>query len=335
MRRGPLLGIIIVLLLIGGYCAYWFIAAGRIEEGIAAWADSLRRDNTELTWRTIRVDGFPFAFDIRLAEARLRSTKSPGGELTTPDFSVSARPWNFQNWRLAAPGGLSGTIGNGGQDAVKIATPNATGAVSAGDADVAIWFRLEEPTADLPEHVTAEKADLWVSLPAHPPQEHTDKALGLAADLHGLHVSFAPAPLKGAIDDLAFGATVLGPIPSGTPRQAAAAWRDNGGTVELDQFALHWGSVAMHGSGTLALGPDLQSMGALSGGVSGLDQLIDALAEAGRLRIGDMTIARIGLAVMSQPGPDGKPEVPTSFTIQNGQMYLGPLKLGPVPRINW
>jgi hypothetical protein len=51
--------------------------------------------------------------------------------------------------------------------------------------------------------------------------------------------------------------------------------------------------------------------------------------------MGDLTLARIGLAALAKPGPNGKPEVSTSFTIQNGQMYLGPLKLGPAPRINW
>jgi hypothetical protein len=336
MRRGPLLGILVVLvLLIGGYCGYWFIAAARIEEGIGAWAESLRRDNAELTWRTIRVGGFPFAFDVRLVDARLRSTKTPGGELNAPVFSGSARPWNFQDWRLAAPQGLNGAVGNGGEAQVKIAAQNATGAVAATGNDFTVWFTLDQPAADLPEHVTSEKADFWVVLPGRAPQEHTERALGLAADLHTLNVSFAPAPFKGAIDELAFGTTVLGPIPSAPPRQAAAAWRDEGGTVELDRFALRWRSVVMHGSGTLALGPDLQPIGAISGGVSGLDQLIDGLAQAGQLRMGDMTIARLGLAALAKPGPDGKPEVSTSFTIQNGQMYLGPLKLGPVPRINW
>jgi hypothetical protein len=150
-----------------------------------------------------------------------------------------------------------------------------------------------------------------------------------------LRVPLSPAPFQGAVDDLAVGATVLGPIQAGPPRVAAAAWRDAGGTVELDRFALRWGDVAVNGSGTIALGPDMQPIGAFSGAVSGLDELLKALAAAGQLRMGDLTLARLGLAALAKPGPNGKPEVSTSFTIQNGQMYLGPLKLGPAPRINW
>jgi hypothetical protein len=39
--------------------------------------------------------------------------------------------------------------------------------------------------------------------------------------------------------------------------------------------------------------------------------------------------------MLAKAGPDGRPQIATSFTIQNGQMFLGPARLGPVPRIAW
>ena len=45
--------------------------------------------------------------------------------------------------------------------------------------------------------------------------------------------------------------------------------------------------------------------------------------------------ARIALSFLVKAGPDGKPEIRTAFTIQNGQMFLGPAKLGTLPRITW
>ena len=39
--------------------------------------------------------------------------------------------------------------------------------------------------------------------------------------------------------------------------------------------------------------------------------------------------------MLAKAGPDGRPEIATSFTIQNGEMYLGPVKLGKAPRIDW
>ena len=336
MRRRTLFGLIVLLLLLGAYTAFWFVAAGRIEGGIVAWADSLRPQKLDLTWSAIRVGGFPFAFDVRLSEARLRdAATTPPAALRAPVFSAGARPWNFSDWRLAAPDGLNAAVGASGEPLVRLAAQTAVGAVDAAEADFTIWFRLNQLVADLPEHVSAENADLWLILPARPPQSHTERALAVAADLHGLTVPLTPAPFQGAADELAFGATVLGAFPAAPPRQAAATWRDSGGTIELDRFVLRWGGLAVTGSGTLALGPDLQPIGAFSGAVSGFDELMNALVAAGRLRMGDLTLARIGLAALARPGPNGRPEISTSFTMQNGQMYLGPLRLGPAPRIDW
>ncbi len=53
------------------------------------------------------------------------------------------------------------------------------------------------------------------------------------------------------------------------------------------------------------------------------------------MRAGDARLARLALGMLAKPGPDGRPEIATSFTIQNGEMFLGPAKLGKVPRIDW
>ena len=335
MRPRTLIALVLLLVLVGAYGAFWFIVSGRIEDDVVAQASSLRRQNLDLSWTAIRVGGFPFAFDVRLSEARLRGTATaPPPEMRAPVLFASARPWNFRDLHLSAPDGLSAAAG--AEPLPKLNAQTATGAVAVGsEGDITVWLTLDQVNADLPEHVSTDQANLWVILPAQSPQTHTERALALAADLRGLQLPTTPAPFKGAVDDLGFGATVMGAIPSGPPRQAATGWRDSGGTVELDQFALRWGGLAVNGSGTLALGPDLQPIGAFSGAVSGIDELINALAAAGRLRLGDLTIARIALAALAKPGANGRPEISTSFTIQDGQMFLGPAKLGPVPRIDW
>jgi hypothetical protein len=49
----------------------------------------------------------------------------------------------------------------------------------------------------------------------------------------------------------------------------------------------------------------------------------------------DASLARIGLAMLAKAGPDGRPAITASFTIQNGEMFLGPARLGPAPKIPW
>ena len=62
---------------------------------------------------------------------------------------------------------------------------------------------------------------------------------------------------------------------------------------------------------------------------------MSALVAAGGMKPSDARLARIALAMLAKAGPDGRPAIATSFTIQNGQMFLGPAKLGPAPKIPW
>jgi hypothetical protein len=141
--------------------------------------------------------------------------------------------------------------------------------------------------------------------------------------------------LSPMIDDLAFGVTVKGAVPDGPLAQAIAAWRDAGGTIELDHLHLNWGGLGASATGTIALDQDLQPIGAFSGGIEGFDTILSALVEARRLGAEEAALAQIALSALAKPGPDGKPQITTSFTIQNGKMYLGPVKLGDPPRIIW
>ena len=127
----------------------------------------------------------------------------------------------------------------------------------------------------------------------------------------------------------------MGPVPPAPPRQAATAWRDAGGTLELERVALRWGTLAVTGSGTMALDAELQPIGAFSAAVEGYDELLTALVGAGRVRSNDAGLARMALGFLAKPGPGGRPQIAAPFTIQAGQMLLGPVKLGPAPRIPW
>ena len=48
-----------------------------------------------------------------------------------------------------------------------------------------------------------------------------------------------------------------------------------------------------------------------------------------------VALAPVVVPMLAKAGPDGRPAIATSFTIQNGQMFLGLAKLGPAPKIAW
>jgi hypothetical protein len=70
--------------------------------------------------------------------------------------------------------------------------------------------------------------------------------------------------------------------------------------------------------------------------VRGYSEAIDALAQAGLMPPNQATGAKIALAALAKPAEDGgPPAVHLPLTIQDGFLYVGPLKLARMPRIIW
>src|SRR4051812_21227620 len=259
MRRRTRLGLVIAILLLiasfGAYTAFWFIAAGKIEDGLKEWARSARDQKIEASWRGLRVSGFPFAFRVELTDTALRDEAiNPVTEIRLRLLAGSTRPWRFRVWHLPAAHGLNVSAGTEEKPVAKLTARAAQGAVSAtAEGGATIWLSLDEARFASSEEIGAREAHFWVILPPRTPETHTENNLAVAADLHQATVPQAPSPFRNLVDELAFGLTVKGAIAPGPARQVAAAWRDTGGTAELDNFSLRWGRLAITGSGTLAL----------------------------------------------------------------------------------
>ncbi len=341
MRRLTRLGLaalVALLALIGAYAVFWWVAAGRIEDGVATWARSVQAQNIDASWKSIAVGGFPFAFRVELDAARLRDGAiSPPPELRIPVLTGAARPWDFANWRLAAPEGLTAELaGGGGRPPLKLAAKKGAGAASIdAETGATVWLRLTDMSADAGERIEAAAVDGWVILPPEPPKTHADPAVGIAADLRRIRLPAATRALGDTIDELALGVTLKGMLPGGPLARMASEWRDSGGTIELDNLRLRWGGLGATATGTIALDRELQPIGGFTGAIEGYDQILTALVQSGRMRAGDAGLARLALTILAKAGPDGRPQIATSFTIQNGQMFLGPAKLGPAPRLAW
>jgi hypothetical protein len=341
MRRSTRLGLAILATLLvaaGAYTAYWFVVAGRVEDGVVSWAQSVRADKIDVSWQKLRVVGFPVAFRVELETAALRDRAvTPSPEIRTPWLTGTARPWDFADWHLAARDGFTADIAGTGQRTPATLTARPAGGVVSipFEGGWKLWLSLQNATVDWVAQVRAGSAEVRITAPPLQPRGHTDPNIALAVNARQVELPAAIGPLADAIEQLDFAATVKGAIPNGKLAEAVAAWRDAGGTIELDNLHLKWGGLDATATGTIALDKELQPIGGLSGAIQGYDHILTALVQSGRMRAGDAGLARIALALLAKPGPDGKSEIKTAFTIQNGQMYLGPAKLGKAPHLTW
>jgi hypothetical protein len=337
MRRVATIVLLLLLLLGGAYTALWFFIADRMADEIAQWAERERSRKLDVAWENLRVGGYPLAFRVQARGLRFRDLV-PGraAELRVPLIEASARPWNFQSWAIDVPGGLAATAGPVETPRAKLTAQIVSGEILIdAESDIAVTLDLHHPVFEAGERVSAREATISVAMPREPPRTHTERALSLAVEAHDLRMPKIPAPFRGAVDELAFDLMVLGPVPNLPPRQAAEAWRDAGGTIEVEKIAARSADLAVAGSGTFALDRELQPETAFSGSVQGYDTLVAGLTEAGILPPGGSMLARLGLSLLAKPGTEGQPQIKTSFTIQNGEMALGPIKLGNAPRIEW
>lgn len=339
MRRSTVLRLAGAVLVIGFgvYSAYWWVAAGKIKQEAAAWQNAERAQKIDVSWHKIHVAGYPLSFRLELSDFALKDGASnPPAELDAPTLYASIKPWNFRSVSLAAPDGISVALGSAAAPLAKVSAQRGSGAVAlAGDGSTAIWLSLYQAKATAIASLGARAVHAWLTLPPGAPATHLDAGLAFALEVQDLGLPAAPPGFSPTLDELGFGVTLMGEFPAGPLRQAAAQWRDKGGTVELDHLDLRWGEMEINGTGTLALDSDLQPIGGFSGGVSGFDQLLNSLVATGRIKASDARVARLALAMLAKTGPGGRPEIAASLTIQNGEMYLGPAKLGPAPRIDW
>ena len=129
---------------------------------------------------------------------------------------------------------------------------------------------------------------------------------------------------------------LLGAPPRGPARQAAEAWRDGGGTVELGGVALRWDGLDISGEGKLALDGELQPTGAMTLSVQGFETVIDTLVAKGAIKPGPAATARTILGLMARtPEDGGAPVLKAPLTVQKRKLFVGPVRLAELPALVW
>jgi hypothetical protein len=319
----------LIVIAAGGYAAFWFITANRLQAGLENWAAGRRAQGDEITWAHASIGGFPTAFRIVLTDASLARGNPAAYRIVTPEVWGEAAPWDLSRWKIAAPRGATGNAQG----------VEATITAQSLVGDVAL--RAEDNRFDLSAlHVTGDGAEAGtiaaqVTLPRRPPQNHRD--LGLAATIQVFHLVLPRAvkALGDTIESFALEGRILGGLPPGGWRQSLAAWRDNGGTVEVARGAVQWGALELETGGTLALDANMQPVASMTASIVDQDALVNAAVAAGMLPKKNATLVRLVLDLIAKRGADGRLRLTAPVTVQDGRLAIGNAEIGKVPTIEW
>ncbi len=347
MRRTRLLLpliLIVAALAAGLYTAYWFVAAGRIRAAVMDWAEARRVAGYTVGWDRLGIEGFPLAFRVRIDAPVLGDNRAqPGWEARGAQLVGEAKPWALKVWRLDGPQGGRVAVQPGpARPAIVAEAASLAGTVApARPSDpvpdalaVSLDGGAVTITADL--MVRADRMHASALLPAHDAASHRDVWAAGALRFEKLALPTPVRPLGAVIDTVDARLAVKGAVPGGRPlRDALAAWRDAGGTAEVEALRFAWGPAMAYANGTLALDAAMQPVGALTAIIEGYGDVVDALVASGGLKPGDAQLAKLALGLLAKPGPSGRSQLSVPVTLQEGQVYMGPAKLGGLPHFSW
>jgi len=339
MRRILVILLLVVVALSGAWTVAWYVAAHQLIDGVDRWAAARRAEGWQVTYGVPTATGFPTKIEAQIPEPAIVApaprTGGLGWEWHGEWVHAQIVPWRPNRIMLRNRGENRLVLIHDATrfDAVldctdamvRLAPAGRSGGPETSQYVVELTgpkFRLAAP----PVSVQASELSVSLELRRVAPGDH----LAVAADL-----SFA-------IDDLvtdAFGkasepplsanlhAELMGALPPGPLDQAVAAWRDDGGTIEILRLVLGSSGITMVTNGTLALDNQMRPMGAATAAIRGYDEAIDRLTAVGSVNPRDAKLAKLLLSAIATPDDDGDRVLKVPITSQNGWLYVGPVRL--------
>ena len=339
MRRFLIIVALVVVATGGAWTIAWHIAAQQLIAGVERWAQQRRDEGWQVSYGSASPAGFPDKLGAQLSEPVLQvPARGPGGvdwSWRAPSVRVEVVPWRLDRITLRNRGAnqvsvtrdalkIDGTL-DCDDVLVRLEAGRRDGGRDGGRYLVELGgpkLRLSEPP------VTAEATQFAVDLRLYrvPPGDHQQ----IAADL-GLGINNLVTGVVGAMQNTPMTANLhanlMGAIPAGPLDQAVAAWRDDGGTLEVRRLTFAASHVNVLANGTLALDNQMRPMGAASAAIRGFDEALDRLTRAGTVNPRDAQLAKLMLSAIAQPNADGERVLNVPITGQNGWLYVGPMRL--------
>ncbi len=322
-----------LLIAAGLWAGYWWVGSTAMQRGTENWFAAQSAPGLVAQAEDIAVRGFPNRFDLTVTGLNLADPASGIGWSApfVQVFTMTWKPWHLiaafaPEQSITLPGqslsltstGLRGSLQlHAGTDLALyqiIVAGNALGLRSSLGWSVAadhLAFSTQQDAAQNTAH------RLGLSLLGLAPDAAVLAALagqpGLTAKLQDIHLD-ATAQLSAPLDRHA--------------AQTAPVLQ----SLDLREARLLWGSLKLTAKGKLAAGPDGLAEGEIALRIEGWRQVPAVLVATGLVLPGVAKTVERAMEVLAEGGKD--PEtLEVTLKMAAGQMRLGPIPLGPAPRL--
>ena len=317
MKRTNLItaGLLILMMGIGGWTAWWFFLATYGQRAITAASQGDAK--TKLEYMSIKRFGFPFKVGFRIREARITTPWLDRQAWVSTTYALlSARPWRPRHIRINLPQGL------------RYATSSGADWIT-GKAAAAEGLATSNPIPHVELSLT--------NITARPPTSEPIKAKhGLVTWLkptsgpQGLNFAFTRLHMA---ENALFGPTakqadiklrLYGEIPLDGNPENVAAWRAADGKIDVTEARVQWGGLDLLATGMLGLDDGFRLTGGLNLKIKNSHATVDRLQALSLLTSEASTVAKTFLALAS-PGGGDRTNVPLVFANGEASLYGFPI----------
>ncbi|HVZ09851.1 DUF2125 domain-containing protein [Rhodopila sp.] len=335
----------IPVLLLAGDLAYWQYGVSRLRAGLRDWVAARRAEGWEVAMGQPSRGGWPYAASLTVPNLSLRH-RGPAmpGDVRWASASV------MLSMPLYQPTGL--TIRLEGPQHVQLG--DAQDMVITGEAlDWSVDLLATRTTLPLTLrarglrlepagggwHATAGLLSMDIEIAEAPDPTTPPVRFSLSAEAIGLPSSVRWA-LGPTLSSLATDGKFSGSVPADRSERDmagwAAAWRDNGGSLEISHFAMGWGPLGVTGGATLALDEELQPMGSGTVRLLGFAEALDRLAAGGVMTKSAATAAKAVLSLLAGSAAGDEPSsVDVPLTLQYRTLSMRQVPLLRLPELDW
>jgi len=343
MRRKLVIAALCLLVLMtGGWFVYWRMLSDQLEAGLAAWMNDRRTQGWAIRTGAITRGGWSLNASLVVHDFEVAGgPPSVPGPVAWLGSGVELRVDLLEPWRVTIhPQGLQLLRMPNGTTVSLQADRLDIGLTDAGPSGVILDASATSLRAEAPDsgHAIASAAAADARLTWQPAAAAGDQAAALTLTCTDIHLPDTVRwPLGPNIETISAEARLTGPLTDlPGPRQAATAWRDGGGALEVTVHTLNWGPLNATGSATLALDEALQPMGAGTAHLIGFQGMFDALGSNGVLTPSAVKAAKAVLSLMAGvPGGREQQSVDVPLTLQFRTLSMRQIPLALLPELDW
>ncbi len=313
-----------------GYSAGWLAASQGLADGLDKAAAGLRAQGYQISWARRTVGGWPFRLDVTLIDARI--AEPSGWAIQTPELKAEAYTYAADHWLFVVPQSL--TVTRPGAGPVTIAG-QALRASLAGPDDAQRLSIVGDKLTFVPAPGAAPFAFAAADQIELHLEPGPDDQAALLFRLNGA----TPAP-GGVLARIASARPVSIQWDSIISRRSALkgaswpamvrAWSAAGGAMTVRHAGISAGDVGLGGdNGRLTVSADGRVQGALNLTLQKGPAAIALLGQApGTSAAALAAAAAVAEARRLVGGPAA-----LDLTFEAGQTTLGPVRIGPAPRV--